>query len=76
MCVKHPRPPPLVQGSAANTSPSKLEAAKGVDEDEDEEGDVDIWTLDEQRIMSSDEEDELQGQLHHLPVVRRLGLES
>ena len=46
-----------------------MEADKGGNENEDEEGDVDIWTLDEQRIMSSDEEDELQGQLHHLPVV-------
>ena len=47
-------------------------AAKGASGDEDDEEDtVDISTLDEQHVLSSDEDDELSHQLHYLPVVRR-----
>jgi len=56
------------QGCTAGTSPSKM--SKEGSHDEDEEETVDILTKDDARVMSSDEEEELEGQLHYLPAVR------
>jgi hypothetical protein len=45
-----------------------LKTTLGEDE-EDEEVEVDILTREENKILSSDDEDGLPGQLHYLPAV-------
>ena len=62
--------PAYTQGCTDGTSPSKMAKERSQDDEAAEEESVDILTMDDQRVMSSDEEDELEGQLHHLPAVR------
>ena len=64
--------PAYAQGCTDATSPSKMAKERSREDGDGDEESVDILTMDDPRVMSSDEEDELEGQLHYLPAVRGL----